>query len=117
MYAERTHLEFVIPSSRMAKMLAERADYHEQRAKEKEDHLPALKEAITKAVEGKAPAPTFSNKTQYNFDPTAPIEEMERDIKTHKAKAGSFRLLSESVTGNDYRLSIAEMKEIELIRL
>ena len=128
-------LLFKITADRMRKHCTDRAAYHAQRAKDKQEQIPRLEESIKSMREAidtikgnrrETAAPmSMSNKTSasYGFDAGSDLRDLEEqidnlrnDIKDHANKSATFMYLSESVIGSDYILEWADLQRLELAR-
>lgn len=110
-------LKFKIESSELAKLMKERAAYHEGRAATKKEELPKLKESL-EAI-GKAPSTTsvsnkFSNSSANVADM---VDQIEGDIKAHENKCQSLRFLADHVVPNvAYILTENDLRSLEVVK-
>jgi hypothetical protein len=112
-----------ITSSELKTHCSERALYHKQRADDKEQELPGLKEALAKveAVTGANLDPknlAHMNKSaaSYRMDVDEPVEALESDIKDHRNKALVFAFFSEHLFAEDYTLQEADLIRLEILK-
>lgn len=89
--------------------LRTRAMHHQERAEEKEKELPLLKETLAKF----APPKTISMKNSYNTQDDA-VEQAEKDIRKHKARAYNFRFFADHLGQDLYTLTLEEARTLEL---
>lgn len=92
--------------------LLARADYHERRAKYKEDEiLPGLK----KALEALKMDPRANHHNMYNSNPVDSFQRMEQDIKNHRNKAALFRAIEKQIIKHPYVMNVTEACGWELL--
>lgn len=114
-------LKIRVTSKELNAHMTARADYHATRADTKEHELPGIKDAMAKLKSGLNPeAVAVMNKTGmssgYNLDPEGTVEALERDIRDHRNKALAFRYLGDHLFDEDYNLSEADLKRLEILK-
>ncbi len=106
-------------TEQLAKQMRDRADYHDDRALQKEQALPELK----KAVETVKASAEFTNvarmskiSSSYQFD-SDQVESLENDIRDHRNKALVFRTLAEHLVPNaTYELDENALRRLEILK-
>ena len=110
-------LRFLSTSEELKNRLVARAKYHDERAAEKEAELPNLRETLGR-IKATKPTTSVSNKTMSNYqlDPDAPIEELEKDIKNHRNSGASFQYMADHLFSEDYDLEENDLIRLEILR-
>lgn len=116
-------LRYQFNTEQLATHMKARADYHEGRANHKEGALPELKNAVeivkqagTAHATAIATMSKFSN-SNYHFDPTDQVEQLENDIKDHRNKALVFRTLAGHLfPGATYDLDENDLRRLEIVK-
>lgn len=116
-------LRYQFTTSQLSTHMVERAKHHEGRATAKEAALPELKAAVeivkaagTHAAASIAAMSKFSN-SNYHFDPTDQVDQLENDIKDHRNKALVFRELSNHLFADSiYDLDEADLRRLEILK-
>lgn len=110
-------LKFKITSEELAKLMKERADYHEKRAAHKSDELPRLKASLETLTSAPAITSVSNKMSGYNTNPADVIEQVETDIKNHKNKSQSLRFLADHVVPKtSYILTENDLRSLEVIK-
>ena len=110
-------IKICVTSAELNHLMTDRADYHEQRANQKEAEIPKLEEAW-EAIQRVAPNPSvamMSGKGSYSNSSSNlgdQIESIKTDIVSHRNKTILFRFLASHLFDDNYCL-----KEEDLVRL
>lgn len=97
----------------LASMLRMRSSYHQQRADEKSKELPKIKQAMEALTPQQRTLP--AKHSNYHADQEGFVEQLEKDIRVHDAKAKRFSFLAERLVDEDYELSLQDCETMELI--
>ena len=111
-------LRIRVTSEELATHLRARADYHSERAEQKQQELPALRasvDAIMSSPNAENVA-RMSGKSGYNFNPHDAVENLERDIRDHRNKALAFRYFADHLFTQDYDLGEEDLQRIEILK-
>ena len=100
-----------------------RAAHHVKRANEKEQELPALRDALERM---KGHAQTLPTSTQSGtgcggfvnsgYNVGDPVKDLQNDIREHRRKADTFTFFAEHLIADDYSLSEADAYHLEMVR-
>ena len=97
-----------------------RADYHSQRAIQKETELPSLKEALHKIAAVPVPSGVSNfakgGPASYSFDPAQQFERIEGDIKNHRNRATVFAYFADHLFDAEYSLDNDDLTRLEITR-
>jgi len=114
-------LLFHYSTAELAEQMRGRADYHDERAKQKEAALPELKSAV-ETVKANAEAAIndvtkMSKFSNYHFDAGDQVEALENDIRDHKNKALVFRTLAAHLVPDaTYELDEGSLRRLEILK-
>lgn len=131
-------LKLRIPSSELKEHCLARAQYHRDKADEKEKQLPELDKtatdmeaAIAKAVEVTTGAMNFAPENvarmsksgaSYNFDPAAAVRDvkdavtsLKTDVRNHRNKALALEFIGNHLFVDDYNLSQQDLVSLEIL--
>lgn len=113
-------LRICLKSSELAEHMRERANYHEERAKVKEEELPAIQESFEK-FKALRPATKVSHMNKsglsnYDFNPEENIENLENDIRNHRNKALAYRYMADHLFTEDYDLDENDLRRLEILK-
>lgn len=113
-------LKLKITSEELKDHCGQRSNYHRQRAHEKENQLPALREALLQIKNAGSPLqPTRVSQTGkggYHLDTDDPVEKLESDIKEHRNKSQVFAFFARHLFDEDYTLQEADLVRLEVLK-
>jgi hypothetical protein len=97
--------------------LRNRSAYHSQRAEQKSAELPVLKQSL-ETIKGAAASGMMPTKSNYCLNTDDPIEKLEYDIESHKAKAHYFRFAADHLGHSlEFVLNDAELARLEFVKV
>ncbi len=110
-------LRFKLTAAELKERLTKRAEYHTERASEKEQELPNLRSTLEK-IKVTKPIANVSAKSManYHLDTDEPVKELEQDIRNHRNSAVSFLYMAEHLFEEDYDLDENDLIRLEILR-
>jgi hypothetical protein len=114
-------LRYQFTTAQLREHMLQRAVYHEERAVNKEGALPELQKAvdIVKSA-GKTQATAIAQMgkfSNYHFNASDQIDQLETDIKDHHNKALVFRTLSTHLWDHaTYDLDENDLRRLEIVK-
>lgn len=107
-----------VTSNELKTHCEERSEYHRARSEEKRASLPELKQAL-ECMKRTGTSPKLSsmnNKTNYAFNSSEPIEDLESDIEEHYKKSLVFDFFSKHLFDEDYVLQETDLTRLEILK-
>lgn len=123
-------LKLKLTASELKNHFQKRVTHHKGRADEKEGLLPTLRDALQKIkgakdlheVECGQKAQSWLDETiggslnsGYRIDSQSILENLQKDIKSHRNKMGKFAFLATHLFEEDYTLTEADLIKLEFI--
>lgn len=132
---EKNTILIQVSHAELKKMMLDRADYHDQRAAEKEPHIAKLREADD-AVRGKKPdggtrqlqglpgvaeaenvvsqfGAMLSNMQQgYRANIGDQADALEADVRDHRARAKALRFVAEHLCGSVFEFRVPGIEQL-----
>ena len=114
-------LLFHFSNADLALHMCQRAEHHDERARQKESALPELRKAV-ETVKASAETKTLARMSKngghdYNFAANEQIENLEFDIREHRNKALVFRVLAKHlVPAAIYELDESALRRLEIVK-
>lgn len=108
-----------ITSEELKSHCTERAAYHRNRAKTKEEQIPKLREAMEAIKSNRnsqelAQMTKFGNLSSYHTED--PVGDLEKDVTEHVNKSLVFEFFASHLFGEDYTLTESDLQRLEILK-